>query len=98
MALDSDSGIPELSGEANAIARRRKIAEMMMAQSQAPLETNQMAGGYVVPVSWTQGLAKMAQAYLGNKVDTEADKSEQDLANKREQIVAGKIDVYKRQG
>lgn len=91
MALDSYSGIPELSGEANAIARRRKIAEMMMAQSQAPLETNQMAGGYVVPVSWTQGLAKMAQAYLGNKVDTEADKSEQDLANKREQIVAGKI-------
>ena len=68
MALDSYSGIPELSGEANAIARRRKIAEMMMAQSQAPLETNQMAGGYVVPVSWTQGLAKICLLYTSRCV------------------------------
>jgi len=91
MALDSYSGIPELSGEANAIARRRKIAEMMMAQSQEQLPVNQMAGQVVAPVSWTQGLAKLANAYLGKKQADEADKAEQGLANKREQIVADKI-------
>ena len=94
MALDSYSGIPELSGEANAIARRRKIAEMMMAQSQEQLPVNQMAGQVVAPVSWTQGLAKLAQAYLGNKTDEEADKAEQGLANKREQIVADAVTKF----
>jgi hypothetical protein len=88
---DDYSGIPELSADAKAIARRRKIAESMMAQSQTPLETNQMAGGYVVPVSWTQGLAKIAQAYLANKTDTEADKAERGLADKRQQMVADQL-------
>ena len=91
MALDSYSGIPELSGEANAIARRRKIAEMMMAQSQEQLPVNQMAGQVVAPVSWTQGLAKLANAYLGKKQSEEADKAEQGLANKRQQMVADKL-------
>ena len=91
MALDSYSGIPELSGEANAIARRRKIAEMMMAQSQEQLPVNQMAGQVVAPVSWTQGLAKLANAYLGKKQADEADKAEQGLANKRQQMVADKL-------
>ena len=91
MALDSYSGIPELSGEANAIARRRKIAEMMMAQSQEQLPVNQMAGQVVAPVSWTQGLAKLANAYLGKKQSDEADKAEQGLANKRQQMVADKL-------
>ena len=91
MALPIYDDIPELSADAKAIARRRKIAESMMAQSQAPLETNQMAGGYVVPVSWTQGLAKMAQAYLGNKTDEEADKSERGLADRYKKNVADEL-------
>ena len=96
MALDSYSGIPELSGEANAIARRRKIAEMMMAQSQEQLPVNQMAGQVVAPVSWTQGLAKLANAYLGKKQADEADKSEQGLANKRQQLVAEELNKVRK--
>ena len=96
MALDSYSGIPELSGEANAIARRRKIAEMMMAQSQEQLPVNQMAGQVVAPVSWTQGLAKLANAYLGKKQADEADKAEQGLANKREQLVAEELNKVRK--
>ncbi len=96
MALDSYSGIPELSGEANAIARRRKIAEMMMAQSQEQLPVNQMAGQVVAPVSWTQGLAKLANAYLGKKQADEADKAEQGLANKRQQLVAEELNKVRK--
>ena len=96
MALDSYSGIPELSGEANAIARRRKIAEMMMAQSQEQLPVNQMAGQVVAPVSWTQGLAKLANAYLGKKQADEADKAEQGLASKRQQLVAEELNKVRK--
>ena len=96
MALDSYSGIPELSGEANAIARRRKIAEMMMAQSQEQLPVNQMAGQVVAPVSWTQGLAKLANAYLGKKQSEEADKAEQGLANNRKQLVAEELNKVRK--
>jgi hypothetical protein len=88
MSLPIYDNIPELSPEANAIARRRKIAEAMLAQSQEQQPTNQMAGQVVAPVSWTQGLAKLAQAYVGRKQAEDADKAEQGLANKRQQMVA----------
>jgi hypothetical protein len=91
MALPIYDNIPELSSEANAIARRRKIAEMMMAQSQEQTPSNQMAGQVVAPVSWTQGLAKLANAYLGKKQADDADKAEQGLANKRQQMVADQL-------
>jgi hypothetical protein len=88
MALPIYDNIPELSPQAAAIARRRKIAEAMLAQSQEQTPSNQMAGQVVAPVSWTQGLAKLAQAYVGNKQAADADKAEQGLANKRQQMVA----------
>lgn len=88
MALPIYDNIPELMPEASAITRRRKIAEMMLAQSQEQQPSNQMAGQVVAPVSWTQGLAKLAQAYVGRKQSDDADKAEQGLANKRQQMVA----------
>jgi len=71
--------------EQSAIARRQRIAEMLMAQGAEPLETNQVAGGYVVPVSPLAGIAKVAQqlsgAYIGRKADEREAKLEQDRAN-----------------
>ena len=64
---DPYSDIPELSAEAQANTRRRKIAEAMMQQGQAPIESMGMAGGAPVPVSWTQVLGKLAQAYMGGR-------------------------------
>jgi len=71
--------------EQSAIARRQRIAEMLMAQGAEPLDTNQVAGGYVVPVSPLAGIAKVAQqlsgAYIGRKADEREAKLEQDRAN-----------------
>jgi len=71
--------------EESAIARRQRIAEMLMAQGAEPLDTNQVAGGYVVPISPLAGIAKVAQqiggAYIGRKADERAAKMEQDRAN-----------------
>lgn len=52
----------DYDAESKDIERRRKYAEALQAQSMQPLET-QMAGGWAIPISPTQGLAKALQAY-----------------------------------
>lgn len=79
---DLYADIPELSAEAQANARRRKIAEAMMQQGQAPLESMGMAGGAPIPISWTQGLAKLAQAYVGGKQVEDVETADKALADK----------------
>lgn len=84
--------IPELAAESSAIDRRRKIAEAMMAQGQVPMEVNQMAGGYVVPVSKLAGIAKLANAYFGSKAAEAADKEQSGLAGKYDSIIQSEVD------
>lgn len=52
------------AAEAEDIARRRKMAEMLQQQALEPIK-QETAGGYVVPISWTQGLAKALQGGVG---------------------------------
>lgn len=79
---DIYSDIPELSAEAQAIARRRKIAEAMMQRGQAPLESMGMAGGAPIPISWTQGLAQLANAYVGGEQMRDTETADKALADK----------------
>ena len=79
---DLYADIPELSAESQAIARRRKIAEAMMQQGQAPLESMGKAGGAPIPISWTQGLAKMMQAYVGGKQISDTEAADKALADR----------------
>lgn len=66
----------ELYAQEAANKRRQAIAQMLMEQGQQPIETNQVAGGYVVPVSPLSGISKVAQqlsgAYIGKKADENA--------------------------
>ena len=63
--------------EAKDIDRQRKMAELLQQQSAAPIE--ERPG---VPISWTQGLAKMLQAYYGKQGIDEATQKERDLAGR----------------
>lgn len=63
--------------EAKDIDRQRKMAELLQQQSAAPIE--ERPG---VPISWTQGLAKMLQAYYGKQGIDEASQKERDLAGR----------------
>ena len=72
----SDYGV-----EQSDIERRRKYAEALQAQSMQPLET-QMAGGWAIPISPTQGLAKALQAYVGKKGQDQAKQQQLELAQK----------------
>lgn len=63
------------------IARRQKYAELLKEQSMQPLQT-QMAGRVAIPISWTQGLAKMLQGYSGAMGDKRATEERKALAQK----------------
>jgi len=67
----------DYGAEAQDIERRRKMAELLQQQSAAPIE--ERPG---VPISWTQGLAKMLQAYYGKQGIDEATQKERDLAGR----------------
>lgn len=83
-----------LGPQEQAIKRRQQIAESLMAQGQTPLETNQMAGGYVVPVGAANVLAKLAQSYFGAKAAKVADDQYNELAKQRQQGVADALAQY----
>lgn len=72
----------DYSVEQQAIERQRKMAEALQQQSMTPMDANQMAGGYVIPVSPMQGLAKMLQAYTGRRSMDAADQKQTDLATR----------------
>lgn len=79
---DPYSDFPELSAEAQANARRRKIAEAMMQRGQTPLESMGMAGGAPIPISWTQGLSQLANAYVGGEQMRDTETADKVLADK----------------
>jgi hypothetical protein len=63
------SGIPlEYSAELRRLQQQQMVAQGLLQQSQDPIQTNQMAGGLVVPVSPFQGLGKVAQAYVAARM------------------------------
>ena len=71
----------EYSAEDQAIARRRKMAEMLQQQSMTPLES-QTAGGWVVPTSPMAGLAKLLQGYTSGKMTSAADEQQKALGQR----------------
>ena len=64
------------------IARKRALAQALQQQGMAPLETNRMSGGWAVPISPFEGLAKLAQTYVGGMAGKAAEKDQADLATK----------------
>lgn len=65
--------------EAVQIMRRQKMAEQLIAQGQEPLQGQMVSGHFVAP-SWTQGLAKGLQTYLGKKELQASDAAQKALA------------------
>lgn len=57
-------------GYAAVLARQQKLSDMLLQQSSDPLQGSMVSNHYVAP-SWTQGLAKMLQAYAGTKMGNE---------------------------
>lgn len=78
---------PELAAEQASIVRRRRIAEAMTQRGMQPVQsTNARA-----PVSWAQGLAQIANAYIGAKEGAAADQQSADLGQKYQKGLASEV-------
>lgn len=69
----------DFAAEQQILDRKRRLAEALQQQSMQPLDTNQTAGGYVIPVSPYAGLAKMLQGYTAGKQINDADQRQREL-------------------
>lgn len=65
-----------------------------MEQAMRPLQTNQMAGGYVVPVSPFEGLAKIVNNYASRKHRQEAEEGLKGLGTKYQEGLAEAVRQY----
>jgi hypothetical protein len=81
--------------EAEKIARNRKMAELLQQQALEPTKGEMVSGYYVAP-SWTQGAAKMFQAYSGRKGQEAADEQTKDLGNRRTQALIDGLMGYQK--
>ena len=72
----------EFLADQEEIKRRQKMAEMLQAQADNPLQTNRMAGGYVVPISPFEGLAKVLQGGMAGYQRQTAEQKQKQLAQK----------------
>jgi hypothetical protein len=68
--------------EQAAIDRRRKMAELLQQQSMQPMDTNQTAGGWVIPTSPFASLAKLLQGYSAGAGMNAADAQQNALGQK----------------
>ena len=84
----------EYSAEEQNIARQRQIAQMLQQQSMSPIEQQPTAGGFTVPISPFQGLAKMLQAYGGMKGEQMARERETGLTQAYQQQLADTLAQY----
>lgn len=89
IARSQAAGFTDYGAEAEDIARRRKMAEMMQMQALEPIK-QETAGGYVVPISWTQGLAKALQAGVGGYQQGQATRDQRELVARQKAETAQK--------
>lgn len=83
--------------EKEKMLRRRKVAEAILAQSQQPFGgTEYAAGGQAVRRSPLEGIAKIAQAYMGTRGQEKADEEAKALGQRQKDDVASAIEEYQR--
>lgn len=82
--------------QAEDIARRQKIAEALQQQSLQPLVQAQNLGPMASQTHWTNGLAKVLQAYLGAKGQEKASEDKSNLSRQYQQDLAEGMAQYDR--
>lgn len=84
MPVQNVSMTSPMDVDAQAIAKRRAMAEALQQQSLSPVEAPSYQG-IQAPVSWTQGLAKMLQAYGSRKSMDKADIDQKALIGRQQE-------------
>jgi hypothetical protein len=72
--------------------RQQAIADALRKESMEPIKTNEVAGGYVVPVSPLQNLAKLAQVLAGNYKQSKLDEQGKEIARQQNEYLGKQAD------
>ncbi len=89
------SGLPpELIAQYSGLTRQQAIAEALMKQGMTPLQAPEVKGRFQGRISPWEGLAKLAQAYVGSKKLGDVQEGYAGLANQRQQMVADALTKY----
>ena len=84
----------DFSQDAEAIRRRRKIADMMTQKGAKPLDINQNSGRFLTPISPFQGAAQLFNAYQGRKMSDEADAMGEAMEKRRSEATNQAVTGY----
>jgi len=84
---------PELAAQLRKAQRREKMAELMSAQSQQPLQGQMVSGHYVAP-SPLQGIAQLGQAYIGARAGRKADEEVAGIGTQYDDMRKKAIEEY----
>lgn len=90
MASDSiiDPNLPpDVAVEQQSLVRRRRLAEAMLQRGMTPVQSSNPRA----PVSWTQGLAQIANAYYGAQGMKDADQGAADLSQNYQKGLASEV-------
>lgn len=75
---------PMMSPDSMEIAKKQRMAKLLMDQGSQPVQGGEVSGRYVQP-SWTQYLASGLSSYLGGKAQQDVDKSVIEFGQKQNQ-------------
>ena len=90
----SFSAPSEYSEEQESIARRQAMADRLREQSDMPISTGQMHGGWFVPTSPLEGVAKMLRAYTAATQQQDIDKQRKELSQRYQSDLTGTLNRY----
>lgn len=82
---------PDAQAEADKIARRRQMAQALLEQGMTPLGGTEMVSGMAVRRSPLEGIAKLAQAYVGKSEQDKSDEAMKKLATDQQQARAADL-------
>lgn len=83
-ALDPSSYANQLQ-----LQQQQALAQGLIGEGMKPIDPNRSAGRFAVPISPLEGASKMAQTYLGSKMQQSANQQQAALAQKQMQMFMG---------
>lgn len=89
--LEASGLPPELAAKYAGYNQQQQIAKALMQQGMAPIENS---GGPGSRIHWTQGLAKIVNAYLGAKGMKDANEGMAGLAGEKQRLVADAMSQF----
>lgn len=93
MAQTIDLTDPNAQAAQLDLQRRQQMVDALRQQAMAPLQS-QAAGGYVLPISPLEGIAKLGQAYFANKGQEKITQQQSQLMQDRANRIAQALKSY----